>query len=47
MKSARAETALGQKDKARESAQETLPHLQRNLDPSSALIAGARELTVI
>jgi len=39
---ARAEAAMGDTLKSRSSAQEALPHLQQNLDPSSGLIAGAR-----
>jgi serine/threonine-protein kinase len=43
---ARAELAQGKRDAARTSAQEAIPHLQQNLDPSHPLIAGARGLAV-
>jgi serine/threonine protein kinase/tetratricopeptide (TPR) repeat protein len=41
---ARAEAALGDKAKATATAQEALPHLEQNFDPTSTLIAGARAL---
>jgi hypothetical protein len=43
---ARAELAQGKRDAARASAQEAIPHLQQNLDPSHPLIEGARGLAV-
>ena len=41
---ARAEAALGDKAKAKATAQEALPHLEQNMDPASDMLAGAREL---
>jgi tetratricopeptide (TPR) repeat protein len=41
---ARAEAGLGQKAKASATAQEALPHLEKNMDPTSAQLAAAREL---
>jgi tetratricopeptide (TPR) repeat protein len=40
----RAEAALGDKVKAKATAQEALPHLRTHMDPGSALIAGALAL---
>jgi eukaryotic-like serine/threonine-protein kinase len=42
---ARAEAALGDKTKAKSTAQQALPHLEQNMDPSSNLIADARTLS--
>jgi tetratricopeptide (TPR) repeat protein len=41
---ARAEAAVGDKARARASAQEALPHLEKNLESASDLIASARAL---
>jgi serine/threonine protein kinase len=41
---ARAAAGLGEKSKAAASAQEALPHLEKNMEPASAQIALAREL---
>ncbi len=41
---ARAEAALGDTAKARATAQEAVPHLEKNMDPKSATLAAAREL---
>jgi eukaryotic-like serine/threonine-protein kinase len=41
---ARAEAGLGQKAKASATAHEALPHLEKNMDPTSAQLAAAREL---
>jgi hypothetical protein len=41
---ARAEAALGDKAKATTSAQEAVPHLEKNMDTASAELAAAREL---
>ena len=41
---ARAEAALGDTTKAKATAQEALPHLEKNMDPKSAELAAAREL---
>ena len=41
---ARAEAGLGQKAKAGATAQEALPHLEKNMDPTSAQLAAAHEL---
>jgi serine/threonine-protein kinase len=42
---AEAESAQGDRVKARASAQEALPHLEENMNPASGLIARARKLT--
>jgi hypothetical protein len=42
---ARAQAGSGDKAKARTTAQEALPHLEKNMDPASSLLAAARELT--
>ena len=41
---ARAEAGLGQKAKASATAREALPHLEKNMDPTSVQLAAAREL---
>jgi serine/threonine-protein kinase len=41
---ARAEAGLGQKVKASATAQEALPHLEKNMDPASPQLAAARQL---
>jgi tetratricopeptide (TPR) repeat protein len=41
---ARAEAALGDKTKGRVTAQEAVPHLEKNMDPQSATLAAARAL---
>jgi hypothetical protein len=41
---ARAEAALGEAAKAKATAQEAVPHLEKNMDPMSATLAAAREL---
>jgi len=41
---ARAEAGLGDKAKAAATAQEALPHLEKNMDPASPQLAAAREL---
>jgi eukaryotic-like serine/threonine-protein kinase len=41
---ARAEAGMGQKAKATATAQEALPHLEKNMDPASPQLAAAREL---
>jgi tetratricopeptide (TPR) repeat protein len=41
---ARAEAAMGDKAKAKETALEAVPHLEKNMDPASADLAAAREL---
>jgi tetratricopeptide (TPR) repeat protein len=42
---ARAEAASGDRAKARTTAQEALPHLEKNMDPASSMLAAARDLT--
>ncbi len=41
---ARAEAALGDTAKAKATAREAVPHLEKNMDPKSATLAAAREL---
>ena len=41
---ARAEAGLGDRLKAKMTAQEALPHLEKNMDPASSMIANARGL---